>query len=172
VLKQIFLMVFVLFCTIGFYGCGFEKEDVVRIHIRANSNNDMDQDIKLLVRDEIVSYITPLIAECEDSKEVKGVLKNNLDKIEMVADEVLGSMGVSYVSTADIRNEYFPTRCYGEVTFPADYYDALIIELGSGVGDNWWCVAYPPLCFIGEDVCGENIKYKSKIIELINKFLG
>jgi stage II sporulation protein R len=61
---------------------------------------------------------------------------------------------------------------YGDKTFPADYYDALILRLGEGVGDNWWCVAYPPLCFVGYDNGSESIEYRSKIVELIKKYFG
>ena len=70
-------------------------------------------------------------------------------------------------SEALIRNEKFPTRVYGELTLDCGYYDALIINLGSGKGDNWWCVVYPPLCFTGE---GQNYVYKSKIHEIIKRF--
>lgn len=151
---------------------GCSEESVIRIHIRANSNQACDQSVKLLVKDEIVNYITPLIADCCNSSEVKETLTLHLSDIESVANSVLSDNGYSYVSNAEIRNEYFPTRTYEDVVFESDYYDALILELGSGKGDNWWCVAYPPLCFVGESDGSNNITYKSKIVELINKFMG
>lgn len=160
-------------CIISFFmmtGCKVAN-DVVRIHIRGNSNSSFDQEIKLKVRDEVVEFITPLLAECKNSSDVKDVLKDNLSEIEDVANGVLSINGFEYKSSAAINNEYFPTREYDGEVFPADYYDALIIKLGTGEGNNWWCVAYPPLCFVGE-VDGGNVKYKSKIVELINKFLG
>ena len=153
-------------------GCCENSSSVVRIHIRANSNSEADQSVKLLVRDAVVEYITPLIATCNNSEEVKDILEQNICSIEMVADEVLLGNAFAYVASAEIRNEYFPSRSYDGEVFPADYYDALIVELGTGTGDNWWCVAYPPLCFVGNDVGGQNIKYKSKILELINKYFG
>ena len=172
-MKKIFVIFMILFVGLGiFAGCSKVSSGVVRIHIRANSNSECDQSVKLVVRDAVVEYITPLIAECSDSNAVLGILENNLDNIEMVANEVLLVSNFNYVSHAKITNEYFPTREYGTHVFPADYYDALIINLGSGAGNNWWCVAYPPLCFIGNAEVDGQVRYKSKLIELINKYFG
>ena len=172
-MKNLLISLFVLFFSItAFWGCGETKDDIVRIHIRANSNSECDQSIKLVVRDEVVDYITPLISGCVDAADVLDTLKLNLSGIEKVANNVLSSNGCEYVSKAKITNEYFPTREYGGVVFPADYYDAIIINLGNGEGNNWWCVAYPPLCFIGDEKTGYQVRYKSKLIELINKIIG
>ena len=151
-------------------GCNKETDSVVRIHIRANSNEVCDQEVKLDVRDKVVSFVTPLIAECKNSNEVKNVLSSNLGLIEDVADGVLREQGLNYKSEAKLTNEYFPSRDYDGNVFPSDYYDALILNLGTGTGNNWWCVAYPPLCFVGEDLGTGGIKYKSKLLELIDKF--
>ena len=167
------LPVFLLFVVVSCFcliGCK-SPQSVVRIHIRANSNFNDDQEVKLLVRDAVVDFITPLIADCDNSTDVKNMLSENIKEIESVADEVLIDNGFQYVSNAEVRNEFFPSRKYDEKLFPADYYDALIVELGSGEGDNWWCVAYPPLCFVGESN-GDSVRYQSKIIELINKYFG
>ena len=79
---------------------------------------------------------------------------------------MLKNAGFNYHSKVAVRNELFPTRVYGDFTLEEGFYDALIVELGEAKGDNWWCVVYPPLCFTGT----ENIKYKSKILEIINSF--
>ena len=169
-MKKIFLTIMILVMSlVMFAGCN-KNDDVLRIHIRANSNLSADQEVKLCVRDKVVEYITPLIAECGSAEEVKSALMENLDNIKMVANNVLMENGFEYGASADINNEYFPSRDYGGVTFGADYYDALIIRLGSGNGDNWWCVAYPPLCFVGENTESNSVRYRSKLIELINKF--
>ena len=167
-LLAIFICVISIFCT----GCtSNQNNDILRIHIRANSNSDDDQNVKLKVRDEVIDFITPLIADCEDCADVKDCLNLNLNKIENVADEVLQKNGFGYSSKASINNEFFPSRDYDGKTFPADYYDALILELGTGDGDNWWCVAYPPLCFVGYE-CGSGIQYRSKLMEIINEYFG
>ena len=171
-MKKLLSVIILIFVVCSFGGCGLNSNDVIRIHIRANSNSESDQNIKMCVKESVVAYITPLIADCEDSGEVRVVLEDNLDKITDIANDILMCAGFDYLCNAKICEEYFPTRSYGDATFSADYYDALIIELGSAKGDNWWCVAYPPLCFVGEGNDSDNIKYKSKLLELINKYLG
>ena len=139
----------------------------LRMHIRADSNEAEAQAVKYQVRDRVVSFLTPVVAECETKEEAMKTLEGMLDRIECVAEEVLRANGFSYGAKASIRKESFPTRIYEEVTLEAGVYDALIIELGSGAGDNWWCVVYPPLCFAGGN---GNITYKSKIAEIIERF--
>ena len=170
-IKKFISLMFVVFVSCMLVACGGEEE-VLRIHIRANSNSSADQEVKLKVRDNVIAFITPLIAECSSCDEVKQYLDSNLMDIEKVANAVLAENGFDYYSNASIRNEYFPTREYDGNVLPADYYDALILELGSGRGDNWWCVAYPPLCFVGEDVGLNSVRYRSKLIEIINKCFG
>lgn len=171
-MKRLVAVLCLVLCGLCLCACGSGNEDVVRIHIRANSNSEVDQEVKLKVRDSVVDYITPLLATCHSSSEVKVVLLDNLQVIESVADDVLIHNGFLYESKASIRNEYFPTRSYGRQVFSEGYYDALIVELGSGTGDNWWCVAYPPLCFVGDNISSNQVRYKSKLLELINKYFG
>ena len=143
------------------------KDEYLRIHIRANSNSKADQQVKYCVRDEIVEYLTPVVAGCESKEALQNALKLHIFGIEQVADEVLERYGLPYKSRARVRVEEFPTRIYGDLTLEQGYYDALIVELGDGVGDNWWCVVYPPLCFTGSEA-GVGFKYKSKIAEIIS----
>ena len=169
-MKKLIIFILCIFSICLFSSCNI-RDDVVRIHIRANSNLAMDQEVKLKVRDKIIYTITPLIAECENSSDVKNVLSTNIQTIQSVADDVLRQNGFEYRSKASLNNEYFPSREYDGEVFCAGYYDALILNLGSGTGDNWWCVAYPPLCFVGNDGSG-SVKYESKLIELVKKFFG
>ena len=145
---------------------GVESE-YLRIHIRADSNENTAQAVKYLVRDRIVEYLTPLVASYETKAEAMQGIAKNIDKVAYVAMQVLKEQGFAYGATAEIRQETFPTRIYGEYTLPAGEYSALIIRLGSGEGDNWWCVVYPPLCFAGTDA---DVIYKSKIQEIIEKW--
>lgn len=141
----------------------------LRVHIRANSNSAEDQEVKYKVRDEVVKFLTPIVAECETKEEAIKKINDNLDGAARVADETLKKYGYTYGARASIRQEEFPTRVYENATLAAGVYDALILELGTGKGDNWWCVVYPPLCF-GGGSC--KIEYKSKIAEIIKKFFG
>ena len=143
------------------------QTEYLRIHIRADSNLEKDQRVKYLVKDAVVKYLAPFIANCDTKIEAEKMLLNSLNGIENVADKTLKSAGFDYTSKASVKNEQFPTRSYQSLTLASGFYDALIIELGSGKGDNWWCVVYPPLCFTGE---GIGYVYRSKILDVINDF--
>ncbi|MDY2841762.1 MAG: stage II sporulation protein R [Candidatus Borkfalkiaceae bacterium] len=159
----------IILITAGYIAARGEKPttEYLRIHIRADSNSDADQNVKYKVKDAVVEFLTPYLAACDTREKADETIKTLIPRIERVADGVLGENGFGYSSEALIRNEKFPTRVYGELTLDCGYYDALIINLGSGKGDNWWCVVYPPLCFTGE---GQNYVYKSKIYEIIKRF--
>lgn len=144
------------------------QTDYLRVHIRANSNDGVDQAVKYLVRDAVVEAVTPWIVNCETKAEAISVMEKRLDELTAISEQVLTAHGFFYGARAAIRKEEFPTRVYEEYTLDAGVYDALIIELGSGKGDNWWCCIYPPLCFT--TVGGKNIVYRSKIAEMIEAF--
>ena len=146
-----------------------EHTEYLRIHIRADSNEKSAQAVKYRVKDAVVDFLTPYIAECDTKSKAESMIKDRLSDIETVADKVLCEQGFTYKSHAKICAEKFPTRSYGEYVLEQGYYDALIIELGSGKGDNWWCVVYPPLCFTGT---GTHYAYRSKILEIVRKFFG
>lgn len=148
---------------------GKSNGDYLRIHVRANSNEQIDQNVKYKVKDEIVKFVTPYAAECTDKQTAMKVISGVLGGIEEVADRVLKENGFDYKSRASVRAEEFPTRVYGDATLEAGVYDALIVELGSGSGDNWWCVIYPPLCFTAGTA---QVQYRSAIYDIISSFFG
>lgn len=170
--SSVFVLLLLVSLSLFFYGCGEEKkESYLRIHIRANSNIAADQDIKYLIKDKLIDYLTPLIANCNSLMQVKNVVNECENRLETICNETLKANNFNYISKISIQNEYFPTRAYGEYVLEEDFYDATIVQLGEGGGDNWWCVVYPPLCFLdAKSINGKNIKYKSKIFELINEF--
>ncbi len=148
------------------------KYDYLRVHIRANSNDEVDQVVKYLVKDRVVNFITPYLVECDTKQKSIDVINGLLPQIEDVCDGVLNANGFTYASRARVAQENFPTRSYDNVTLEAGIYDALIIELGSGKGDNWWCIVYPPLCFVNKsELDAHNIQYQSYLIEIIKKCL-
>ena len=155
---------------LGFSRSGKEGEAAyLRVHIRANSNSEEDQAVKYLVRDKIVEFLTHTVAECETKEEAMEKIGEKLVEAAEVADGVLRENGFYYGARASLKKEEFPTRVYENVTLNAGVYDALIVELGGGKGDNWWCVVYPPLCFGGGNV---SIIYKSKIAEIVRNFFN
>lgn len=145
-----------------------ETGEYLRIHIRADSNENQAQAVKYKVRDRVVEYLTPLVAEYESKEKAARGVRENLENIAKAATEVLREEGFNYGATAELKTESFPTRVYDGITLPAGEYTALVLNLGRGKGDNWWCVVYPPLCFASGD---GNVIYKSKIKEIIEKWL-
>ncbi|MGI6702377.1 MAG: stage II sporulation protein R [Christensenellales bacterium] len=162
----------IIILVISVFACGCNEPDftkIIRIHIRANSNGGEDQSVKYYIKEEIVRFITPLSEGISDKEQMYCVLEANLNEINELVAAKLNEKGFDYSATAIMTREKFPARYYGDIAFPSGEYDALIITLGEGKGDNWWCVAFPPLCFVGaEDKGGDYFKYKSKIYELLN----
>lgn len=166
--KRLLMIGLIMFSVFLLSGCVNSTSDYLRIHIRANSNSEIDQNIKYLIKDTIVEYMTPLLVDCVDKDDVINIINTYKNNIKQLIDNILQDNGFNYKSSLSIKNEFFPTRVYDDVTLKADYYDALIINLGSGEGDNWWCVMYPNLCFNEPN----NVVYKSKIKEIIERLKG
>ena len=168
-MKKFLAIVIVIAIFIGVFAFFPTTETkYLRIHIRANSNSIEDQNIKYDIKDIVCEYLTPLFIDCDTIEKATKILENNLHNIEMIIDNYLVSKSFTYKSTAKINNEFFPTRSYSELVLDSGYYDALIITLGNGQGDNWWCVIYPPMCFIDNT---KNIVYKSKLLSIIRQIL-
>lgn len=100
------------------------------------------------------------------------VLEKEQSNLVEIANKTLYDNNFAYKASIALKEEYFPEREYDEYTFPKGKYDALIIYLGKGEGDNWWCVAFPPLCFVPSAPNGEKIVYKSWVKELLDKMFG
>lgn len=123
-------------------------EQVVRFHVLAASNSNSDQALKLLVKNAVLEYMSQPLARCDNAAEALEILDRHTDDIIRVARSVITENGYDYPVTAGIEEVYFPVKSYGDVTFPAGMYTAYRIIIGEGNGNNWWCVLYPPLCFI------------------------
>ena len=148
------------------------SSDLLRIHIRANSNEDVDQNIKFAIKDKFVEFLTPLVVDCQNKTDAICMIEKQKDKLKDIADNILKQNGFEYQSNVVIKKEFFPTRTYENYTVESGVYDAVIVELGDASGNNWWCVIYPPLCFTNFSFNSKNIVYKSKIMEIINKFFS
>lgn len=172
--KTAVLCVVLLALCLALCACSFggENSRYLRIHIRANSNSAEDQSVKYLVKDAVVDYLTPLLASATTRDMAKEIVLANSDGIESAALAVLEERGFDYGAEAVVRREDFPTRTYGGLTLESGNYEALILNLGTGEGDNWWCVVYPPLCFVGGEQTGSGVVYKSALLEIIKKFFS
>lgn len=137
----------VLFSMVPFESaCSNLENDVLRLHIRANSDSEDDQKLKLYVRDEIIRQISPLYNDVKTKSQAKKITEDNLCYIQKIAQQAVFDKGYAYNVTASVKNEFFDTRYYSDFTMPCGTYDSLLIEIGSGEGKNWWCVMYPSLC--------------------------
>ncbi len=155
------------FVAVGSINFENKNTEYLRIHIRANSDMEADQNVKYLVKDAVVDAMIPLLAQCETKSEAEHMISNNFSLIESTANKILSENGFSYRAKARLASEEFPTRDYDGFVLDQGFYDALILDLGSGAGNNWWCVVYPPLCFLKANPTGNEIVYKSKLVEII-----
>ena len=130
-------------------------EQMVRLHVLANSDTYEDQQLKLAVRDSIVQYLSDKMDDSNSPSDAKAIIESELDNIVAVARETILSNDYDYEVTAMLGNFSFPTRVYGQFSIPEGRYDALRILIGEGEGQNWWCVLYPNLC--GNPVQGEKL---------------
>lgn len=126
--------------------CGDLQQDVLRLHIRANSDSSSDQELKLYVRDKIINEISPLYNGANTKDDAVKITQQNIDYIKDVAQNAVYEKGYDYRVSVGIKNEFFDTRYYDDFTMPSGNYDSLLVEIGSGQGENWWCVMYPSLC--------------------------
>ena len=124
----------------------FLNDEVIRLHVVANSDSQEDQDIKLQVRDAVNDYLGELLADVTSVEEAKAHTQESLPKIQKVANEVLIRCGVEPDAVVTFCKETFGTRLYDTFRFPAGVYEALRVTIGEGEGQNWWCVAFPTLC--------------------------
>ena len=201
-LKRFILLIFLLliYCTL----CAFSyvnavssniQNSVFRLHVIANSDSKEDQNLKYIVRDAVLEYINS-ISETQESKEnIIKLVNEHINEIQKIAENTIQENGYNYNLKLNIGNFAFPTKSYGDITFPAGFYDALKIEIGNAKGQNWWCVMFPPLCFV--DITSgivpeesketiknnlseeeykllsdnsDNISFKFKIVELFQNF--
>ena len=138
-------------CTYFTASAGTVKEDVVRLHILANSDSEIDQDVKLKVRDALLNTNASILSDNVTTENAKEHFEESKELLLKTAKETLKDNGFNYNVKITLQEEYFNTRAYGNLTFPAGQYTALKVVLGEGEGKNWWCVMFPPLCIPAAD---------------------
>lgn len=124
------------------------RNKLIRFHVIANSDNDLDQKLKLKVRDEILDKIGVKLDDSKSIDESRNILKENINEIKYIAKETVVKNGYDYDIEVDLGKHNFPTKNYGDITLPAGEYEAIRIVIGDGNGKNWWCVMFPPLCYV------------------------
>ena len=135
-------------------------DSVFRLHVIANSDSKEDQELKYKVRDKLIEYMNTLTNDINSKEEVIEIAKAHLEDFKEIAQNVVKENGYNYDVNVEIGNFSFPTKTYGDISFPAGFYDALKVEIGKAEGQNWWCVMFPPLCFV--DVTSGVVPEESK----------
>lgn len=174
------------------------KGKLLRYHVVANSDGEVDQQVKLKVKEAVLAKLEEPLKGAESLDVAKEIIEKNLPMITDVANKVLEKENIGYEARVRIGEQYFPTKIYGDLTLPPGDYDALIIELGKAQGKNWWCVLFPTLCFVNPDygvlptqskeklanvltteeyyavIADENtdVKVESKVVNWIKRLLG
>ena len=151
-LKAIDIAVFMtliicIVATISFENdCKGIREEVLRLHVIANSDEDYDQELKLKVRDALLQSGESIFSGSEDIISAESKIADKQDILRYTAEETIYNLGFDYDVKIELARSYFPTKTYGELTLPAGYYKAVRVIIGQGKGKNWWCIMFPPLC--------------------------
>ena len=151
-----FLVLIILF-SIYVFICAFSyvnavsaniSSSVFRLHVIANSDSAEDQNLKYLVRDALIDYMNSVSKNSNSKDEAISIAYQHKSDFYKIAKKVINDNGYDYNVNISIGNFAFPTKNYGDISLPAGYYDALKVEIGNASGQNWWCVMFPPLCFV------------------------
>ena len=124
------------------------QDSVFRLHIIANSDSEEDQNLKYIVRDNLIEYMNFICTNSTSKEETVEIVKSHLSDFAGIAKQTIENNGYSYDANVELGTFEFPTKVYADISFPAGYYDALKVEIGDSQGQNWWCILYPSLCFV------------------------
>ena len=131
-------------------------QKVLRLHVLANSDSEADQALKLAVRDRILKESRHLFAACDSPTESKTIFLQERERLTKAAEEEIAAHGFSYPVSLRLETAYFPMRSYDGLTLPAGEYEAVRVSIGDAEGKNWWCVMFPPLCFVDGSIATES----------------
>ena len=155
ILKSCAGIIIVVLITLGIVSVTYSDNvsselagNLVRLHVIANSDSQQDQALKRDIRDIIISYMKEQLKVSKDLGQTKDIINSNLNKIRDIAADEVKRQEKNYDVKVMLGEYPFPTKSYGDITLPAGYYQALRVVIGKGEGANWWCVLFPPLCFV------------------------
>jgi stage II sporulation protein R len=144
-------------------------DEAIRLRVLANSNSKYDQNIKNLVKDNLQNTMYETLKDTENINEARNVIKKNLNNYDQVIASTLASAQYDKGYDIDFGSHYFPEKTYKGIKYDEGYYESVLVTLGEGEGDNWWCVLFPPLCLLEAEESNE-VEYKFFVQELIEKF--
>lgn len=147
----IILLGIYIFISAFFYVSAVSEDlenSIFRLHVIANSDSSEDQNLKYIVRDNLIEYMNDISSNAKNKQEAIEIAREHTDDFKKIAKQTIIDNGYNYDVTVEIGNFSFPTKTYGDISIPAGYYDALRVKIGEAKGQNWWCVMFPPLCFV------------------------
>ena len=144
-------------------------QEIIRFHVIANSDSNEDQELKLIVKDTLVQKLSPLLSNSASKEDARAILSKSLEQIKALAENTIRNHGYYYNVTVTLEKCYLPLKIYGDYTFPPGYYDALRVKIGRAEGKNWWCVMFPPLCFVDETYSIVDDKSGSKLKNIMTE---
>ncbi|ERI07005.1 stage II sporulation protein R [Aneurinibacillus aneurinilyticus] len=157
-MKKYYLLFFTLFLLVmswesqkealAVFTSNLVPEQSIRLRILANSDSPEDQQLKRQVRDRVIESVQTWAGEAESLQKARTVISNHLPELQQLVQETIKEKGYTYASHVELAQTDFPTKMYGTQVFPAGQYEAVRITIGNAEGKNWWCVLFPPLCFV------------------------
>lgn len=145
------------------------KENIVRLHVVADSDEEDAQALKLKVRDSVAEYTAELLKNSATAEESYGILQANIGKIQEIAQQRAENEGCELPVTAQVGEFDFPVKSYGNITLPTGNYNAVRVTIGSGEGQNWWCVLFPPLCFVDSEATAVSVSGRAQLQENLSE---
>lgn len=168
--KTIFILItiFLIYYIVGVVSEEIIKipDEAIRFRVVANSNNVQDQDVKYEVKDEVESYMSSILQNVDNIEESRVIISTNLDNINSKVTNVFNKNNYKLDYKINFGLNYFPKKEFKGIIYDEGYYESLVITIGEGKGDNWWCVLFPPLCMLEADE-STDVEYKSFVKEII-----
>lgn len=142
-------------------------DNLIRLHVVANSDSPEDQELKNHIKDEIIKYMKDELKGVRDIDKSREIINNNLKYIKSIAEDEIKRQGKDYDVNVSLGDYPFPTKVYSDISLPAGIYQALRVSIGEGVGENWWCVLFPPLCFVDATHGTVSESFKEDLEEIV-----
>lgn len=144
-------------------------DEAIRIRVIANSNSEYDQQIKIKVKEQVEKDMYNILKDTTDLNIARELIKSNLNKVGNNIDTVLQKEDYKLPFDINFGLNYFPEKKFKGITYDEGYYESLVVTLGSGLGDNWWCVLFPPLCMLEAEE-STDVEYTTMVKTIIDKY--
>ncbi|MEG0825848.1 MAG: stage II sporulation protein R [Bacilli bacterium] len=170
--KTLIILIFIISFYIFVSSVGSKvliPNEAIRIRIIANSNSVNDQNIKKQVKNSVENDVYYLLKDAKTIEETRSIINHNLDKIDISVKKALSYLNDKTKYNVNFGYNYFPDKTFKGIKYKEGFYESLVVTLGEGQGDNWWCVLFPPLCLLEAEE-STNVEYKSYVKEILDKY--